>query len=279
MWKIRKQTDCSDQSNGSGIKEKDMNTGFDIKADTDNMEFIYGKDVFGPITEKRKLDDIRQSLSDPNVDGPEYVYAVAMDVGKEKDKEDLIKRNLLYGAMIFGDGIVGEEPVRSQGHIHVISPSCNASTCEVYEIWLGEAYIYMQETAKDDPGRCYAVHAKEGDVVIVPPGWAHCTINADPKVPMLFGAWCVRDYGFDYEDVREHKGVAYFPKVRNDEIIFEKNKNYKETQLVVKEARTYEEFGLKAGVPIYTQYEENKEMFTFVTNPTVADEIWKNYEP
>ena len=47
-----------------------MNTGFDIKADTDNMEFIYGKDVFGPITEKRKLDDIRQSLSDPNVDGP-----------------------------------------------------------------------------------------------------------------------------------------------------------------------------------------------------------------
>lgn len=50
-----------------------MNTGFDIKADTDNMEFIYGKDVFGPITEKRKLDDIRQSLSDPNVDGPEYV--------------------------------------------------------------------------------------------------------------------------------------------------------------------------------------------------------------
>ena len=64
-----------------------MNTGFDIKADTDNMEFIYGKDVFGPITEKRKLDDIRQSLSDPNVDGPEYVYAVAMDVGKEKDKE------------------------------------------------------------------------------------------------------------------------------------------------------------------------------------------------
>lgn len=50
--------------------------------------------------------------------------------------------------MIFGDGIVGEEPVRSQGHIHVISPSCNASTCEVYEIWLGEAYIYMQETAR-----------------------------------------------------------------------------------------------------------------------------------
>jgi len=42
---------------------------------------------------------------------------------------------------------------------------------------------------------------------------------------------------------------------------------------------SYEEFGLKAGVPIYTQYEENKEMFTFVTNPTVADEIWKNYEP
>ena len=61
----------------------------------------------------------------------------------------------------------------SQGHIHAISPSCNASTCEVYEIWSGEAYIYMQQYGGDDAGNCYAVHAKAGDVVIVPPGWVH----------------------------------------------------------------------------------------------------------
>lgn len=256
-----------------------MNAGFPLKADTEAMEFIYGDGVFGPKTEKRKLDDIRKSLSNPQVEGPEYVYAVAMDVGKEEHQEDLKKRNLLYGAMIFGSGILGEEPIRSQGHIHAISPSCQASTCEVYEIWQGEAYIYMQESAKDNPGRCFAVHAKEGQVVIVPPGWAHCTINADPIKPMLFGAWCVRDYGFEYKEIREHGGVAYFPKVKDEKIVFEPNPSYHTSDFKIVEARSYPEFHLTEGVPIYTQYEKDPELFAFVTKPEKVKDIWEHYEP
>lgn len=256
-----------------------MKTGFNIQADLKNLEFIYGDDVYGPVTEKRKLDDIRKSLSDPNVEGPEYVYAVAMDVAKKEHKQDLIDRNLLYGAMIFGKGLVGQEPVRSQGHIHAVSKSCNASTCEVYEIWQGEAYIYMQQTAKDNPGKCYAVHAKAGDVVIVPPNWAHATINADPSQEMLFGAWCVRDFGFDYEDVRAHGGVAYFPIVKENKVTFIKNEKYDSEDLIIKEAREYPEFGIKKGIPIYEQYEKDPDMFKFVTNPEVAEDIWKTYQP
>ena len=39
--------------------------------------------------------------------------------------------------------------------------------------------------------------AKKGEVVIVPPGWGHQTVNANIHAPMVFGAWCVKDYGFD----------------------------------------------------------------------------------
>ena len=256
-----------------------MKTGFDISVDLDNLEFIYGDTTFGPSCEKRRLDDIRASLSNPDVEGPEYVYAVAMDVGKKEHRDELLSRNLLYGAMIFKDGLVGEEPVRSQGHIHAISKSCNASTCEVYEIWQGEAYIYMQESGDDNPGRCYAIHAKANDIVIVPPNWVHATINANPKEPMLFGAWCVRDFGFDYESVRAHNGVAYFPKVFNDHIIFEQNPNYKSTGIMIKPARAYPEFGLRADIPIYTQFEQNHHLFDFVTNPETAQAIWDRFEP
>lgn len=257
----------------------DMNVGFDIQADLSNLEFIYGDTVEGPTTEKRKLDDIRKSLSDPNVEGPEYVYAVAMDVAKKEHHKDLVNRNLLYGAMIFCAGNVGEEPVRSQGHIHSISKSCNASTCEVYEIWSGEAYIYMQETANDQPGKCYAIHAKAGDVVIVPPSWAHATINANPKQPMLFGAWCVRDYGFDYDEVRAHHGVAYFPRVNDDIVTFVKNNAYQSDDIIIREARSYPELNIEKGVPIYTQYEQDPDRFKFVTNPEVAKSIWENFKP
>lgn len=254
-----------------------IETGMNLTADVTSLEFIYGEGTSGPITEKRKLDDIRGSLSDPNVSGPDVVYAVEMDVEKEKDRVDLQRRNLLYGAMIFEKGCVGEEPVRSQGHVHAVSASCNASTCEVYEIWSGEAYIYMQENTQDDPGRCLAVHAKKGEVVVVPPGWAHCTINADPSQAMLFGAWCVRDYGFDYTGIRAHKGVAYFPKLKNQKIDFEKNPNYAASTLELMEAMEYPQFHLKKGIPIYTQYEENPELFNFVTNPQLYAELWDEF--
>lgn len=256
-----------------------IDVGFEIYPDLENLEFHYGEGVFGPITEKRKLDDIRKSLSNTNVKGPKYVYSVAMDVGKQKDREDLIERNLLYGAMIFCKGIVGNEPVRSQGHIHAISASCHVSTPEVYEIWSGEAYIYMQETAKDDPGKCYAVHAKASDVIIVPPGWAHATINAKWDEEMLFGAWCVRDYGFEYDDVRSHHGLTFYPIINGNQLEFVHNDRYELCDLTIVESREYKEFGIKKDVSIYQQYESNHELFEFVTNPQKYENLWKGYRP
>lgn len=179
--------------------EKDMAfyPGFDLKATREPFGFQYGKDVFGPEPEIRRLDDIRASLADPLSEGPDEVYAIVMDVGVRADREEIVKRNLLFGAVTYAAGLIGREPVRSQGHMHAVSASCDASTPEVYEIWDGEAVIYMQESASDNPGKCYAVYAHPGDVVIVPPGCVHAAINAGVSQNMSFGAWCVRDYGFE----------------------------------------------------------------------------------
>ena len=188
-------------------------------------------------------------------------------------------RDLLYGAVTYSKGLLGTEPVRSQGHIHAVSPSCGASTCEVYEIWSGAAYIYMQESAKDNPGRCFAVYAKPGDVVIVPPDWAHATIVGDVSQNLTFGAWCVRDYGFDYDDVRAHGGIAWFPQVEGGETKWLANHAYKPSKLVVREPRDYAEFGLRRGVPIYQQFIDNPDLFLFVSKPDSAQELWEHFEP
>lgn len=257
----------------------EFNPGFDITIDEDNMRFIYGSETFGPEVEQRHLDDIRQSLSNPNAQGPPIPYAIAMDIGKKKHLEDLKKRHLLYGAVIYAKGQIGEEPVRSQGHSHALSPSCQASTPEVYEIWDGEAIIFMQEAAKDDPGKCYAIYAKAGEVVIVPPSWAHYAVNANTERSMAFGAWCIRDYRFDYDSVRAHGGLAYFPVVDQKRIKWVPNKTYQAKGIICKKAREYKEFDLTPGVPVYIQYESNPELFAFVTNPDSADRIWESFEP
>lgn len=256
-----------------------FDNGIGLNYDFDTQEYIYDENNFGPQTEKRRLDDIRKSLKNPNCKGPDVVYSIAMDVGKNEDKESLIKRNLLYGTCIYSKGVMEDEPVRSQGHIHSISKSCNYSTGELYEIWHGRAIIFMQESAKDNPGRVFAVEAECGDVVFVPPGWAHYTANANPKDFMVFGAWCIRDYGFDYEDVRAHNGLSYFPIIKNEKIEFEKNSKYEQCKLEIKRPRKYSELNLDYSKSIYAQFKEDKDRFEFITNPIKYKHIWEDFIP
>ncbi|MFY0599325.1 MAG: hypothetical protein JXR03_06610 [Cyclobacteriaceae bacterium] len=262
------------------MKQKIFNPGFDIQPKFSPLGFEYGKDCFGPKVENRKLDTIRPSLLDQNCDGPEIVYSIAMDVGKQIHRNLLNSMHLLYGAVTYAAGRLGEEPIRSQGHIHKTSQYAQGwSTPEVYEIWTGKAVIYMQESANDDPRRCFAVYASPGDVVIVPPGWAHATISADPGMPLSFGAWCNRDYGFEYDLVRKHKGLAWYPLLEGDQLKWKNNSRYTNQQLIEKTPEMYEGLGLSPGIPIYTQFETNPQIFSFVPKPKLKEELWRSYVP
>lgn len=255
--------------------------GISVIADRQSLTFSYGEGCFGPPTEKRKLDDIRKSLRDPSCNGPDTVYGIAMDVGKNMHKALLQEQMLLFGVVIYATGRLGKEPVRSQGHIHKISSHSGWSPPEVYEIWSGNAIIYMQESADDDPGRCFAVHAGPGDVVVVPPGWAHATINANPETHLVFGAWCDREYGFLYEPVRARKGLAWYPLLNDQgEINWLPNQHYKTSPLTEKTPRDYSTiFGIEKGTPIYIQFENDPDRFQFVSKPRLKKEVWEHYEP
>lgn len=73
--------------------------GIDITPVQSPMGFTYGAGVFGPEVEIRRLEDIRASLRDPQCKGPEQVYSIAMDVGKEEHRALLNKLHLLFGVV------------------------------------------------------------------------------------------------------------------------------------------------------------------------------------
>ena len=87
--------------------------GIDITPVQSPMGFTYGAGVFGPEVEIRRLEDIRASLRDPQCKGPEQVYSIAMDVGKEEHRALLNKLHLLFGVVTYSAGKLGQEPVRS----------------------------------------------------------------------------------------------------------------------------------------------------------------------
>ncbi|MEN8191723.1 MAG: glucose-6-phosphate isomerase family protein [Bacteroidota bacterium] len=257
-----------------------FNPGFDITPLTKPLGFKYGENCFGPEVENRTIDSIRKSLMNPNCDGPETVYSIAMDVGKKEHLPILKDKMLLYGTVTYAAGKLGKEPIRSQGHIHRKSSHSGWSPPEIYEIWTGKAIIYMQEYADDNPGKCYAVYAEAGEVVIVPPNWAHATISADSKQPLTFGAWCDREYGFEYDKVRAHKGLAWFPLIKeNGEITWHANPNYDKSELIKKRPEDYSEFGIVKGEAVYETFEKNHETFQYVSKPYLKEREWEEFIP
>jgi glucose-6-phosphate isomerase, archaeal len=252
----------------------------DVRLNDASLSFDYGSGVFGPKCEFRRIDDIRSSLREPHCSGPDPVYAIAMDVGKISHRDELSKRKLLFGVVAYASGKLGKEFVRSQGHVHAISRHCQCSTPELLEIWQGRAVVYMQESAADDPGRCFAVEAEPGDKVVIPPGWAHCVVNVDPGEVMVFGAWCVRDYGFDYLAVRAHGGLAWFPL--SDEsrgVKWERNPTYKVDCIVKRHTREYPELKVWREMPIYEQFSRNPESLQWISDPTKVASTWQTFEP
>ncbi len=266
------------------MKHADQGVVFDPKLGVHNnsadMRFTYDDDVFGPDPEFRRLDAIRPSLRDPQCTGPDPVYSIVMDVGRKQHREELQRRMLLFGVVAYAAGQLGEEPVRSQGHIHAIAPHCGWSTPELFEIWEGRAIIFAQEFAGDDPGKCFAIEAGPGDKVVMPPKWAHAVINADPQRRMIFGAWCDRQYGFVYDEVRAHHGLAWFPIVTEQSSIrWEANPHYHASELVVRQARSYPELRLDLHAPIYEQFAANPESMQWVSDPARVAALWPHFEP
>src|SRR5215472_5341271 len=196
----------------------------------DPLGFRYEPGSFGPQPEKRSLDAIRPSLRDPQCSGPDPAYVIVMDIGRNEILPALKQRMLLFGAVIYAAGKFGDEPVHSQGHVHHISSHSGWSPPEIYEIWEGSAYVFMQEFVADNPGRCYAILAKPGDKVVVPPAWAHAAISAGASDFMALGALCDREYSFDYEAVRKRNGLAWYPIISRDgKIEWVPNPRYEET--------------------------------------------------
>lgn len=257
----------------------DFDHGLDLEASTDPLGFEYGPNCFGPQPELRRLDDIRPSLRDPDCDGPSIVYAIAMHVGDPTHRDAIEARHLCYGVVTYAAGQLGDEPIRSQGHVHRRSPLTGRSTPELYEVWSGRAIILMQESDGDDPGRCFAVDAGPGDMVLVPPGWAHATISGDPSQPLTFGAWCDRDYGFEYQGVKHHGGLAWYPIVRDGSVEFEPNRRYEARPLERKQPAMYAELGLDPNLSIWRQFTIDPDRFAFVHDPRLANCEWESFTP
>jgi glucose-6-phosphate isomerase len=150
----------------------------------------------------------------------------------------------------------------------------------LFEIWQGKAIVYGQEFSGDDPGRCVAIQAGPGDKVVIPPKWAHYVVNADVNSKLIFGAWCDRQYGFDYTQMRAHHGLAWFPLFdASENITWERNPTYAPSTLQLRKAREYPDLHVPSQIPIYESFRRDPESVQWVSDPARYQALWPHFEP
>jgi glucose-6-phosphate isomerase len=96
---------------------------------------------------------------------------------------------------------------------------------------------------------------------------------------MMFGAWCDRQYGFVYDAIRAHHGLAWFPILDDQQKIhWEANPSYRSSDLLIRSPRAYPELGLDLSTPIYEQFANDPDSVQWVSEPARVTSLWPNFE-
>jgi len=159
----------------------------------------------------RYLNDMKEVIYDQErlkTAGNPELYYMYRGLKEEND--------LKYNITIIPARMLGEEFVKTKGHVHI------GNYGETYTVLEGEAIYLMQKTKNEIVEDVYAIKAKKGESVIIPPGYGHVTINPSNN-DLKTGDWSSKNCKSDYSLFEKLGGACYY--YTKDGWI--KNENYK----------------------------------------------------
>ncbi len=126
------------------------------------------------------------------------------------------KGELRYDITVIPAKMLGKEFTKTKGHDHI------GSYQEVYKVLEGEAWYLMQKYKEEKVEDVYVVKTKKNEVAIIPPFYAHVTINPSEK-DLKMANWVSENCKSNYQPIEKRKGACYFYTKSG----WVKNKNYK----------------------------------------------------
>ena len=126
------------------------------------------------------------------------------------------KNGLRYDITVIPAVMLGEECNKTKGHEHV------GKYGEVYIVLEGKAIYLMQKRKSYEIKDVYAIKAKKGEIVVIPPKYGHITVNPTKK-DLKEANWISKNCKNIYQPIEKMQGFCYF-YTKNGWV---KNKNYK----------------------------------------------------
>jgi glucose-6-phosphate isomerase len=121
----------------------------------------------------------------------------------------LHRHHLRYDLTVIPPRTLCGEWVKTKGHYHPENPA-GVGYPELYEVLEGKAHYLLQSRALDD---VVIISAETGDLVIVPPGYGHITINPSPDQTLAMANIVSAVFESEYGDYETRHGGAYYEMV------------------------------------------------------------------
>jgi len=188
------------------------------------------------------------------------VYYMYRELAKnDAEKQILTKNKIRYDITLIPSRMLGCEYVKTLGHYHPLVPNTKFSYPEIYEVLEGKAHYLLQNLVKGKVTEVLLIEAKKGEIVIIPPGYGHVTINSSHK-DLKMANLVARNFQSIYGSITKKKGATYFELKTG----WVRNKNYKKLPDIKIMAPAPKELFEKN---IYSEFIKNPKKFEFLTKP------------
>jgi glucose-6-phosphate isomerase len=120
--------------------------------------------------------------------------------------------------------MLGKEFVKTKGHYHI------GKYQEVYTVLEGQAIYLMQKKMSDSQIQdVYTVHAKKGDVIVIPSDYGHISINPSLTEELKMANWIASECKSDYSFFEKNQGACYYYVIEPEsgQATWIKNEHYK----------------------------------------------------
>ncbi len=121
------------------------------------------------------------------------------------DKIWLDRHHLRYDITRIPAGIINGEYTKTKGHYHPPN-AAGIAYPEVYEVLSGYAFYLLQKADLTD---VIVVVAHTGDIVLIPPGYGHVTINPG-REELIMANLVSTDFASEYREINDMHGAAYY---------------------------------------------------------------------
>jgi len=196
------------------------------------------------------------------------LYYVYRDLAEnETDFMKIIRNDLRYDTTIIKPTGMGKEFTKTIGHDHPIIPGTDITYPEIYEVLEGKAIFLLQDSENNIIKDVFAIKAKNGDKIIVPPNYEHLIINigkSDLKTCNLIS----RTFSSNiYKPFKMRHGFSYYAIRGFFGIKWVKNPNYISIPKIKFEMpNNFYHFNLQKEQPLY-KLTDNLDKVDFLKNP------------